>query len=114
MLFLMCGRRSGRGRRCYVQVRVLTTGRVRMFLIVAAPCALLLMPTPWNWRTVLRWVGMGVVAGLVVSLPIILWDPKGFVRCTISPIMNAYFRYDALSFLALYAKQTGVTPSASI
>ncbi len=86
----------------------------KQYLIIAAPCAVLMMPRPWNWRAVLRWVGMGILAGLVVSLPIILSDPKGFVRCTITPIMNAYFRYDALSYLALYANRTGVTPGASI
>jgi hypothetical protein len=86
----------------------------KQYLVIVAPCAVFLIPRPWNWRVVLRWAGIAAAAGLVVSLPIILIDPRGFVRCTIVPIMNAYFRYDALSFLALYAKHTGVTPSASI
>lgn len=86
----------------------------KQYLIIAAPCALLLIPRPWTARTILRWVGIAALAGLAVTVPFIVHDVRGFIRCTITPSANAYFRYDALSFLALYAERTGVTPNGVI
>jgi hypothetical protein len=86
----------------------------KQYLIIAAPCALLLIPPPWNWRKVLRWVVVAAIAGLAVTIPFIAHDPHGFIRCAITPSVNAAFRYDALSLLALYADRTGVTPNGLI
>lgn len=86
----------------------------KQYLVIVAPCALLMIPRPWTMRTVGRWVAIAVATGLAVSLPIILPFLKDFVRCTIEPIAKAHFRYDALSYLALYAKVKGVTPNPLI
>lgn len=86
----------------------------KQYLVIVAPCALLLIPRPWTARTVGRWVTIAVATGLAVSLPIILPFLKDFIRCTIEPIAKAHFRYDALSYLALYAKVKGVTPNPII
>lgn len=86
----------------------------KQYLVIVAPCALLLIPRPWTFRTIARWVSIAVATGLAVSLPIILPFLKDFIRCTIEPIAKAHFRYDALSYLALYAKVKGVTPNPII
>jgi hypothetical protein len=86
----------------------------KQYLMLAAPCALLLIPPPWNWRTTLRWVAIAAATALAISLPMILPNLHDFIRCTITPSTNAHFRYDSLSYLALYADQTGITPNGTI
>ncbi len=86
----------------------------KQYLVIIAPCALLLVPGVWEWRKALRWVLVAGAVALLVSLPIILVDLAAFVRCTITPIAKAHFRKDGLSYLALYAYRKGVVPNAMI
>lgn len=77
---------------------LIATKQYAVFLI---PLGLLLIPPPWDRRKVARFVLEAIAAGLVVTLPWILWDPARFFGSLF--VSGSPFRVEALSFLAYTA-----------
>jgi hypothetical protein len=79
----------------------------KQYVPLAAPAFLLLVPRPWTVRALLRWVGIALAAGLVVTLPFMLWSPSAFFR-SLTVLNVGVIRYDAISFLPPLLRATGL------
>jgi hypothetical protein len=88
---------------------ILLASKQYMF-IVAAPALLMLRPRESDWTTTSKWCGKVLLAGMLVSLPLILWNPAAYVRSNFAAAAGAAFRYDALSFFAYWADTHSWTP----
>jgi hypothetical protein len=51
-----------------------------------------------------------MTAGLVASLPLILWNVRAYVHANFAAASGAAFRYDALSYFAYWADTHAWTP----
>ena len=72
----------------------------KQYLIVAAPLVLLLVDRPWHWRNLWSFFWRAALAGAVVTLPFVLWDPRAFFASLATLQMRQPFRPDALSYIA--------------
>jgi len=72
----------------------------KQYCPLLAPLTLLLLPRPWSWRAVRAFAWRAIGSGLVVSLPLILWDLPAFINSTVTLQFRAPFRQDSLSYLA--------------
>ena len=75
----------------------------KQYAIFAAPAVLLLLDWPLRRRDVLRWIWIAALAGTIVTLPFILWDPHAFVHSMTTLYVNN-LRFDSMSFLPTLAK----------
>jgi uncharacterized membrane protein len=71
------------------------------YMIFLVPLGFLLIPTPWDRKKVALFIGKAVLAGTLVTLPWILWDPHSFWKSIYVP--NLPFRTTSLSFLSAMA-----------
>jgi hypothetical protein len=76
----------------------------KQYLVFAVPLAVLLLPRPWSWKALRDFALRAAVAGLVVSLPLVLWDVGAFIKSVVTFQVHQPFRREALSFLAYFAK----------
>jgi uncharacterized membrane protein len=71
----------------------------KQYVVFVLPAYLLLIPRPWRWRDVLPALGRGAASGLLVTLPLALWDYPAFYRSVVALQFLQPFRPQALSFL---------------
>src|SRR6185312_14878126 len=57
-----------------------------------------------------RWCAKAMTAGLVASLPLILWNVRAYLHANFAAASGAAFRYDALSYFAYWADTHDWTP----
>jgi hypothetical protein len=79
----------------------------KQYVVLVLPAYLLLIPRPWRWRDVLRALGRGAASGLLVTLPLALWDYPAFYKSVVALQFLQPFRPQALSFLAWSVNATG-------
>lgn len=88
---------------------------VKQYLVLALPVVLLLLPRPRpSWPELGKSVWRLVATGLIVSLPLVLWDVNAFVKDVVTLQTVQPFRTDALSFLAWSVFQGLPQPSTSL
>lgn len=75
---------------------------IKQYMVFLMPLGLLLVPTPWDRKQVLRFVSESVAAALVLNLPWLLWNPSALIAST--TVSGHPFRPEALSFLAATAE----------
>jgi hypothetical protein len=81
----------------------------KQYVPLASPALLLLIPRPWRSAAAARWVGLAMAAGLIVTLPFVLWGPAAFLHSL--TVMNVgVVRNDAMSFLPMLIRATGRRP----
>ena len=81
----------------------------KQYMIIIAPATLLLIPQPWNRRSVVPYAARVIATVAIVSLPLILWDMPAFWRSAVAVQFKAAFRPDALNFAAWWVAR-GHTP----
>jgi uncharacterized membrane protein len=77
----------------------------KQYIFVALPAALLLAPRPWVSGAFWRFWLVAVITGLVVTLPMALWNAHEFLNSVLN--IRDVFRIESLSYLSLLARQTG-------
>ena len=78
--------------------------------IVATSALFMLRPRKSGWTALAIWCGKVLLAGMLVSLPLILWNPAAYIRSNFAAAAGAGFRYDAMSYLAYWADTHNWTP----
>jgi hypothetical protein len=77
---------------------------VKQYFVLCAPLALLLLPSPFRLKDALGFAWRAALIPLVTTLPFLLWNPKAFIDSVLLFQAKQPFRPDALSFMALTAK----------
>jgi hypothetical protein len=77
---------------------------VKQYMVLALPAAFLLLPK----RGRLRFAVLALLAGSLVTLPFLLWNPAAFLRATILFNLGLPFRLDSLSYPAMLARRFGL------
>jgi hypothetical protein len=83
----------------------------KQYLVWAVPPIVLLAPRRGQ---LLKMLVVACLVGCAVSLPLILWDVRAFFAANMEIAHGVQFRTDALSYLALFADNTRITPSGSV
>jgi len=83
---------------------------VKQYAVLALPLALLIGRPPMSWAGLRRVVVPAVVVATVVTLPLFLWEPEGFLRAVVELQFYQPFRPEALSYLGLLAGPGGQAP----
>ena len=76
---------------------------VKQYAVLALPLALLIGRPPMTLAGFRRTAVPAVVAAAVVTLPLALWQPAGFLRAVVELQFYQPFRPEALSYLGLLA-----------
>ncbi len=76
---------------------------LKQYNIIFLPLIFLILPRPLAWGTTVRFLAITVITGAVVSLPLAVWDWAAFWNSNVTIQVKQPFRYDAFSFLALFA-----------
>jgi hypothetical protein len=82
----------------------------KQYMILAAVPAVLLIPRPWTLRQGASFALKAAVAGGLVSLPLALWNWRGFLHSNFLVAGGANFRLDALSYFAYAGNLLNWTP----
>jgi len=83
---------------------------VKQYLVFALPLTLLLLPAPIQWRDVWALWWRTALIALVVTLPLMIWDIRGFIADVVVAQFQQPFRLDSLSYLAVIARDCGRHP----
>jgi hypothetical protein len=83
---------------------------VKQYAVLALPLALLLGRPPMRWASLWRQAVRAGAVAAVVTVPLALGDPPGFLRSVVLLQFSQPFRPDALSYLKLLAGPTGQPP----
>lgn len=82
----------------------------KQYLVLAVPLLWLLLPRPVkSWRF-MSFSWKAALAGLVVTLPLVLADVRAFWRSTVTVQLRAPYRTDALTFQNYWLHQRGLLP----
>lgn len=81
---------------------------VKQYLLFAIVPMALLLGRPFRVRTFARLLVPAMVTVAALTLPLALWDFRAFAWDTLELQLHQPFRNDALSYLALIARLTGV------
>ncbi len=76
---------------------------MKQYTVVFAPLVWLLLPRPLAWKTSIRFLLIMIVTGAAVSLPLAVWDWGAFWNSNVTIQVQQPFRFDATSFLAMFA-----------
>jgi hypothetical protein len=71
----------------------------KQYMVVVAPLALLLLDRPWRFRQAWDLAWKATLAGCLVTLPLALWDVRGFWESVVALQFKQPYRPDSLSFL---------------
>ena len=74
-------------------------------MILAAPVALLLLPRPWSWHDLWQFSWRAILAGALVTLPLVLWNINAFIKSAVWLQFRQPLRWDALSYLVWASPQ---------
>jgi len=85
----------------------------KQYAVIAAPVALLLV-RGLSLKEIGIFIAKAALAGTLVTLPFVLWDPHEFYHSVVELQFYQPFRDDALSLLAWYKHSHGVTPPVSL
>ena len=85
----------------------------KQYTVVLLPLTALLLPRPFSWKAWARLVVPALLVALAVSLPLALWDARGFFRSVVWLQTVQPFRADALSFPSALVAM-GYTPPAVV
>jgi hypothetical protein len=87
---------------------------VKQYNVIFLPFVFLLLPGPVLSRASLRFLGVMVLTGAAVSLPLAVWDWAAFWNSDVTIQVKQPFRFDAFSFLAYIAntRPAGFVPPA--
>jgi hypothetical protein len=80
---------------------------VKQYMFLAIPLTVLLLPRPLKWKDLWNLWWKAATVALVVSLPLILGNFKGFMHSAVTLQFQQPFRDDALSYLAGWKQFTG-------
>jgi hypothetical protein len=83
---------------------------VKQYAVLALPLALLIGRPPMTFAGWRRVALPAVVVAAVVTLPLALWEPAGFLRAVVELQFYQPFRPEALSYLGLLAGPAGQPP----
>jgi hypothetical protein len=83
---------------------------VKQYAVLALPLALLIGRPPMTFAGFRRIALPAVVVAAVVTLPLFLWEPAGFLRAVVELQFHQPFRPEALSYLGLLAGPDGQPP----
>ena len=83
----------------------------KQYLLGVLPFLFMLWVQP-RWATVIREAVKAVALAAALTLPMVLWNPAGFINDVVLFHFRQPFRIDALSFLALLARRTGIVLSS--
>ena len=83
---------------------------VKQYAVLALPLALLIGRPPMTFAGFRRIAVPAVVVAAVVTLPLALWEPAGFLRAVVELQFYQPFRPEALSYLGLLAGPGGQPP----
>ncbi len=75
----------------------------KQYTIFLVPLAALLLPSPFQWNTYLRFLLKSFLLAAIVSLPLALCDPHAFIWSAVTLQLKQPFRKDSISFLAWLA-----------
>jgi hypothetical protein len=81
----------------------------KQYLPVVGPFFLFLIPQPWTFSEVKKFVLRGAAAGLLITLPFVLWGPGAFLRSVVVYHVHQKFRPESLSYMGLFS-QNGLPP----
>ncbi len=73
----------------------------KQYLLFAIPLGILFIPRGRE-REAIVFLGKALVVALVVSAPLVLWNPNAFIHSAITLQLKQPFRNDALTYLAWY------------
>lgn len=85
----------------------------KQYTVMLAPALLFLLDRPFLTKKNGVFLAKMAAAGLVVSLPLILWNVPAFMHDVVMLQVYQPFRGDALSFLAIYASKGHPPPSTA-
>jgi hypothetical protein len=85
----------------------------KQYALLAFPAVVLLFPRPIPWKQVARLVAIVAALAAVVTLPFVVWDPKGFINSVLLFQLRQPFRFDSLSLLAKVARHGSTPPGAA-
>jgi hypothetical protein len=78
---------------------------VKQYTPIFLPATLLLIPPgPSRWKQAGRMYGLAALTGLVVTLPLALWNVKEFVWSVLQVQFKGPYRPDSLSFFPLFTR----------
>jgi hypothetical protein len=78
----------------------------KQHLFLATPAVLLLLPS----KKKVRFILIAIATGLVVTLPVVLWNWHAFWHSAFEVQLKCPFRYDALSLAAAWANSGHAPP----
>ncbi len=76
---------------------------MKQYNIIFVPLVWLILPRPLAWKTSFKFMSVIILTGAAVSLPLAMWDWAAFWNSNVTIQMNQPFRFDAFSFLAMFA-----------
>lgn len=89
---------------------------LKQYSVVFIPLLAIILPRPLRLKSSLKFLGMVFGTMALVSLPLALWNWPAYWRSNVTIQVTQPFRYDSLSFLALYARSLppGSSPPTAI
>jgi hypothetical protein len=73
----------------------------KQYMVLIAPLTILLLPHPWSLRNIISFAWRAILTGMVITLPLALWNIHAFLKSAIFLQFYQPFRWDAMSFLVL-------------
>ena len=73
----------------------------KQHMVLVAPMILFLLPRPLEWRSSISFMARAAVTGLVVTLPLVLWNWHAFYHSAVELQIKNPFRSDSLNFAAM-------------
>lgn len=86
----------------------------KQYLVMLAPAVVFLLQRPLLSRANAVFIAKAAITGLVVTLPLALWDVAAFMRSVVFLQTYQPFRPDSLSYLAIWAQRGRGVPSTAI
>jgi hypothetical protein len=79
----------------------------KQYLLLTVPAVALLLPEPLRLRESMRFALIALVAGSVVTLPFIFWNPPAFFH-SMTVLFKNVLREDSISFLPIISRMLGI------
>ena len=73
----------------------------KQYMVLVAPLTLLLLTRPWHLRDIVAFSWRAILAGSMVTLPLVLWNIPEFMNNVIVGPFHLPMRWDSMSFMVL-------------